>query len=196
MEYNINTNSISVKSSYPQNSWHISPVKHGNYIYLFGRHTGTDQRDIFRYQPSSDVLENLGPLLPYASSITVTVKLSGNDIYLFGGRTFKRSLIIFDPSTETIKYSQENFLPFDLGEGGAAWANGDKIFIINPATGIVFEYNSLDNSINESEFQIFSNPKSYYPMVSKDETSGIVYLIGGIENGSIVKTVRKLVPGK
>lgn len=195
LEFNLNTNTISLKAAYPINSWHVSPIVHGDKIYMFMRHTGSDHKEVFRYLPATNSLTNMGDILPYASSIPVAVKVKNGDIVLFGGRSYKRSLVIFDPLTETVKFNQESFLPFDL-PGGYAWTDENFVFLINSATGKLYEFNITARTLEESETQIFTTTTQYYPMISKDESTGIVYLISGTEGNKLVKTVRKLSPKK
>ena len=195
LEFNLNSNTISLRASYPINSWHISPVVHGDIIYMFQRHTGSDHKEVFRYLPATNFLTNMGDILPYTSSMPVAVKVQNGDIILFGGRSYKRSLVIFDPLTETVKYNQESFLPFDL-PGGYAWTDGNFVFLINPATGKIYEFNITARTLAESKTQIFTANTQYYPMISKDESTGIVYLISGTEGNQLIKTVRRLTPMK
>jgi hypothetical protein len=162
---------------------------------MFMRHTGSDHREVFLYHPPTNNLTNMGNILPYTSSMPVAVKVQNGNIILFGGRSFKRSLVIFDPLTETVKYNQENFLTFDM-PGGYAWTEGNFVFLINSATGRVYQFNITSKILEESETQIFTSVKQYYPMISKDESTGIVYLISGTEGNQLVKTVRKLTPVK
>jgi hypothetical protein len=194
LEYDLSKDSISIKASFPENSWDISPIAYGDYIYMFGRQTyDSDHKDVYRYNPSTNILSNLGEILPYFSSRLVSVLANNGYIYLFGGRTYKRSLVIFDPSIESIKYHQETFLPFDF-YGGAVWSRGSIIFLIYPGTGRVYEFNTLNNTLEKSRFQIFLKDTYYEPMVSQDGSTGIIYLIGGYEGSTTVQTVRKLIP--
>ncbi len=193
MKYSTLSNSVAIKTSFPENSWHIASTRIGSFIYMFGRHTGSDHRNIFRYNPISDELVDLGNKLPIRTSHQAIVKSTNGDIYLFGGRNHGRSLVIFDPDVESIEFFNEEFLPFEMYVG-VLWENGDLIFIIDTATGKVYEFDKSTNTIQLSQFQIFENETTYRPMVSKDNSTGIVYLISGREGNTLVNTVRKLIP--
>ena len=194
LRYDMAANTFQAVAQFSQNSWGITPHASGQYIYLFGRHTGVDHRSGFRFEPGTDELVNLGNLLPNPTSTPAVVEAPGDILLIIGGRGQWTSLGIFDVSNETVVSYDENFFPFDV-DSAFNWVEGNTLFLIAPDTGTVHEVDLQDFTLSVSDFQIFSEPTSYYHgMLAKDPESGAIFLIGGIEGGELVGTVRKLTP--